>query len=245
MDPRIERRLRSEPPVSAVVPGSTPVPSFGDATAARVATLGINPSRLEFVDKTGTLLRGDAARFVSLAALGRARLADAPSNEVLQVWEGCRCYFQHRPYRRWFDRLEEQLRAVGASYYDGSAAHLDLAHWATNPVWGKLTVADREVLLDDGRSLLAWQLTQPHLRLVLINGRAVLDAFTRWSAQVPKVVAEFPGLRGTCAKIQRFQASTGVTVLAWSTNLQSSLGVTRMFRQTLARTLAALHKRAV
>jgi hypothetical protein len=88
---------------------------------------------------------------------------------------------QQRPYRRWFDRLEEQLQAVGASYYDGSAAHLDLAHWATDPIWKELIPHEREKLLEDGRSFLQWQLGRPHLRLVLLNGRAVLNHFEKWA----------------------------------------------------------------
>lgn len=50
----IEQRIRRPVPAdSCVVPGSTPVVAFGDARAATVATLGLNPSRKEFLDEIG------------------------------------------------------------------------------------------------------------------------------------------------------------------------------------------------
>ena len=214
--------------------------SFGDATRARVVTIGINPSRLEFLDDAGALLKGDAARFVSLLALKCGGLSEAPREHIARVYEGCCAYFGRHPYRRWFDQLEEPLQALGASYYRGSAAHLDLAHWATDPVWSKLAPADRRALIDDGREFLSWQLAQPQLELALVNGRTVLDAFARWSGLEWQVATEFPGLRGRAAKIYGCALANGLRVLGWSTNVQSSFGVTKKFRHDLGSTLAAL-----
>jgi hypothetical protein len=153
--PEIERRLRSSPPKGVpVVAGSTPVPSFGDAEQAVVVTLGINPSSVEFLGKAKQLLSGVSARFVTLPEVGVDQLIDAPSPIIERVYEGCRRYFKNRPYHGWFDALNGQLEVLGASYYDGSAAHIDLAHWATDPVWGKLRPAARTDLLDDGRDSL-------------------------------------------------------------------------------------------
>ena len=44
----------SRPRDCDVVYGSTPVVSFGDFTKAKVATIGINPSSLEFMDKSAS-----------------------------------------------------------------------------------------------------------------------------------------------------------------------------------------------
>lgn len=245
MQETIERRLRSAPPVGAVVRGSTPVVSFGDATRARVATIGINPSRLEFVDGTGALMEGNAARFISLLALGCDGLREAPQGHIERVYAGCCTYFERNPYRRWFDLLEEPLQSLGASYYQGSAAHLDLAQWATDPVWGKLPSADRLTLINDGRDFLRWQLAQPQLQLALVNGRTVLDAFARWSGLEWTVACEFPGLKGKVARVYGCVLPSGLRVLGWSTNLQSSFGVTKKFRQDLGATLARLQSEAV
>jgi hypothetical protein len=37
---------------------------------------------------------------------------------------------------KWFDQMEEfVLTNTGYSYFDGTACHLDLIQWATDPVW--------------------------------------------------------------------------------------------------------------
>ena len=57
-----------------------------------------------------------------------------PSRSWLtKVLDDCNGYFQRNPYRRWFDQFHPVLTACGASYYDGSACHLDLVQWATDP----------------------------------------------------------------------------------------------------------------
>jgi hypothetical protein len=188
---------------------------------------------------------GSAARFVSLEALGSHSLREAPQEHIARVYDGCSTYFQRNPYRRWFDLLEEPLQALGASYYQGSAAHLDLAQWATDPVWGKLPSADRLTLINDGRDFLRWQLAQPKLQLALVNGRTVLDAFARWSGLKWTVVCEFPGLKNKVARVYGCVLPNGLRVLGWSTNLQSSFGVTKKFRHDLGVTLARLQSKAV
>ena len=58
--------VRREPPIKDVVVNrSTPVVSFGDFRQVRVATLGINPSNLEFVDAKGKLLHGEESRLAT------------------------------------------------------------------------------------------------------------------------------------------------------------------------------------
>jgi hypothetical protein len=76
--------------------------------------------------------------------------------------------------------LDKVLRTgLGVSYYDGSACHLDLVQWATDPVWGKIpSSAAREALLEDGVPHLRAQLTRENVRLVLLNGRQVIDQVT-------------------------------------------------------------------
>jgi hypothetical protein len=244
LHPMIEERLRRATPVSCVVAGSTPVPSFGDAEQASVATVGINPSKVEFLDHAGDLMRGDASRFICLPDLECDSLASASLDQVERVYEGCRSYFHRHPYRRWFDRLEQLLAVLDASYYDGSAAHLDLAHWSTNPVWGALAASERNALVNDGRDFLGWQLSRPHLRLVLLNGRTVFHCFKRVTGIELEVAKTLEGPMKRTAKIYVGELRTGTRVLGWSTNLQSSYGVTDQFRRLLAGELRALHPAA-
>ena len=73
----IVKRLRSPVPNGCgVVPGSTQVIAFGECRA-RVATLGLNPSRKEFHASNGRALSGDDRRFETLRSLGVTKLEDA------------------------------------------------------------------------------------------------------------------------------------------------------------------------
>ncbi|MGO9062131.1 MAG: hypothetical protein ACLQU2_32920, partial [Candidatus Binataceae bacterium] len=165
----IEDRIRvTLPPDLCIVRGSTPVVSFGNAQCPTVATLGLNPSRLEFVDNKGILLESQERRLATYSSLGIADLSHAPQEAVLSVLEDCNTYFQRKPYRRWFNRLEPILNACGASYYDGSACHLDLVQWATDPPWGKLKPAVRKQLIADDAQFLASQLQNERLQLLLV-----------------------------------------------------------------------------
>jgi hypothetical protein len=102
MIPRfLEERIRQPAPSgSSVVPGSTPVIAFGDPTAARVATLGLNPSRVEFLSRGGVLLHADR-RLETVRSLGVTSMQHANPDAVQRVWDGCRGYFRRNPYRRW------------------------------------------------------------------------------------------------------------------------------------------------
>src|SRR5258708_7804842 len=91
--PYIEDRIRRPwPPGLCVVRGSTPVVAFGDCRSARAATLGLNPSRVEFLDKKGVLLKGQERRLATHESLGRSNLSRAPRAAVIQVLEECNRY---------------------------------------------------------------------------------------------------------------------------------------------------------
>lgn len=214
------------------MPGSTPVVSFGNSLTATVATLGLNPSRREFLDERGNELVGDARRLATHVSLGVSDLSLAPSETIATVLDDCNNYFQRNPYRGWFDHFAPILEACGASFYDGTACHLDLIQWATDPTWARLKPASARRLLDEESEFLAEQLRREHLRLLLVNGRGVirhlrpmLDEF-RWEEPIIGLAAG-----NTQVGIGRI---AHVRVLAWSTNLQSSHGVKRELRHELA-----------
>src|SRR5437016_5246614 len=114
----VARLRRSVPPGGYIVRGSTPVLSFGDASQAIVATLGLNPSCREFLDPAGRELIGRSRRFETLTSLGVPELVTAPDAALRRVVQGCNTYFTVNPYRRWFNQLEPVLQSVSASYYD-------------------------------------------------------------------------------------------------------------------------------
>jgi hypothetical protein len=120
----------------ALVRPSIPVLFFGDderyaASALKVVTVGLNPSRLEFPN-ADPFLRFPAARHIDpqLPALD-AHLA------------ALRAYFRERPYNTWFrPAFEPILNGLATSYYPGTAntaLHTDICSpLATDPTWSRL-----------------------------------------------------------------------------------------------------------
>ena len=72
-----------------VVPYSTPVVSFGNPETSTVATLGINPSSGEFLDKGKNLLTAEMKRLVDTETLGLSREIEslnAEHAEEVIIW---------------------------------------------------------------------------------------------------------------------------------------------------------------
>lgn len=194
--------------------------------------MGLNPSRIEF-QRNGAELDGRERRFETLRSLGVSRLDDAPEEVVRRVWERCNRYFHGNPYRRWFDRLEEVLAAVGASYYGDSACHLDLSQWATDPTWNSLPGEARARLVAEDAEFLKTQLAAEPIRVLLLNGRGVLRAFQRVLGGQLEEAGEAVSDRLVTTRI--YTGTYGaLAVVGWSTNLQSSVGVTNRLRSAIA-----------
>ena len=78
----IAKRVRQGYLTDKVVPKSTPVLAFGPFRSARVATLGINPSKNEFLDNSGLELVSQRRRFETLTSLGADDLGDLTDEQV-------------------------------------------------------------------------------------------------------------------------------------------------------------------
>jgi hypothetical protein len=218
----IEARIRQHPPEGIpIVYGSTPVIAFGDVRKSLVATLGWNPSKLEFLGNDGRELVGNERRLETLASIHEPDLARASDESVRRVFRACNTYFKRRPYR-WFSSLEKVLKHVGASYYDGSACHLDLVQWATDPVWGKLSRTHQSQLLKADLPFLNQQLSQENIRVLLLNGRGIVSAY-RELLHGTLLESSIPGH----SRLSLFTGhdSRGFMVIGWNINLQSSFGV--------------------
>lgn len=232
-------RLRRPSSTAHVVPGSTPVLSFGNASEAVVATLGLNPSRQEFLDRNGCELSGPARRFETLASLGVPSLDLASEATLHRVVDACNGYFQANPYCRWFDQLEPVLQSVGASYYKDTACHketachLDLVQWATDPVWRKIPRAVRDQMLFEDADFLRHQLTTGSFRLLLINGSGVVRQFERVMNISLRPAGSVHG-SSIASRMYVGRLPFGTRVVAWSVNIQSSHGVCNTLRSAIA-----------
>ena len=179
--PELADRIRRPiPPDCSVVPGSLPVVAQGDPITARVATLSVNPSKLELTTPKGTWLAPEYRRVESLRSLQVEDAATLTDQQVDATVARCHDYFTSNPNRPAFAALEQLLTAVGAgSYYDGTACHLHLVQWATNPIWSGLTPAVREQLVAADTEFLRWQLSAAAVQRVLVNGANTWDWLVR------------------------------------------------------------------
>ncbi len=237
----IERRIRQPVPRnSQIVAGSSPVVAFGDARRAEVATLGLNPSKLEFLDQSGAELRAADRRLATYTSLGTSDLGNASLSVIAQVLSDCASYFQRNPYRRWFDQLEPILQRFNASYYDGSACHLDIVQWATDPTWSGLPKETRNGLMETDVRFLLEQLKNENIRLLLLNGAGVINEFqTRTNIDLIEV-DRVNDLGRNKTKLSTGTMLGRIKIVGWSTNIQSSFGVTRELRREIARRVASL-----
>ena len=119
------------------------------------------------------------------------------------------------------------------------ACHLDLVQWATNPTWNHLSSDARRALLATDQEFFLDQLRRESIQLLLLNGSGVIRQVQ--DTLVPLLQQET--VRVSVRSVTtRFSAGAieGVPVVAWSTNLQSSFGVTNKLRAKIAEHVAML-----
>lgn len=239
----IEKRIRRPIPAeSNVVAGSTPVVAFGNARSTAVATLGLNPSRREFLDNRGEELIESKRRLATHKSLGSSELSNASDGQVKQVLLDCDSYFQRNPYWNWFQDLEDILRRCGASYKDGSACHLDLVQWATDPTWSKLKPNKlKHQLIDADAGFLRKQLINENIELLLVNGNGVIEQVRRKFGASIEQVDYIDGLWHYPVRFYVGQIFGQVRVISWSLNLQSSHGVTNELKLAVAARVADIN----
>lgn len=222
------RRIQQPVPTNTpIVPISLPVTSFGNPNTARVATVGINPSSGEFCSPNKKPLPLEKKRFVDREVLGLAPTDIPTPEQALRVLEGNHNYFKTGNAYKWFDAMQEwALNPLGVSYGDGSAVHLDIVQWATDPVWDKIEhpynkldilVNDREFIYDIMRN--------GEFDLVVLNGATVLNHM----AELKLFYAEY-SVKETFTKDNGKQTSVtfvigkvnGAPAVGWSANIPSS-----------------------
>ncbi len=175
-----DRIRRPIPPDCSVVPRSLPVVAQGNPYIARVATLTVNPSKLEFTTPKGTWLEPAYRRVNSLRALEAEAAAGLTDEQVAATIDRSYRYFRVNPHRPRFAALQELLTGIGAgSYDDDTACHLHLVQWATNPAWSGLTPAVRTQLIAADADFLRWQLGTAAVQRVLVNGSAAVEWVVR------------------------------------------------------------------
>jgi len=171
---KLHDRLRW-PAVPSTVPGSLPVLFFGDLPRARVATIGLNPSRQEYLSRASVELDGSLRRFETLGSLGATDRASLTPMQAAAAIETMGGYFApSKPVYSWFAPLARVVDGFGASFTDGSAAHLDLVQEATDPVWSKLGRSAAADVLARDLQFLRWQIEAFGLGTLICTSATVL-----------------------------------------------------------------------
>lgn len=222
----IDMVRREAPKDCGVIGGSTAVVSFGNFREARVATLGINPSKREFLTKDGEWLPEHERRLATCELIAAESCEDITLEQAIQIVSESDNYFSKNPYE-WFRYLEKFLNhAFNTSYYDGSACHLDLSQWATDPVWGELSKQQQQILLDDGVHHLRSQLAQKNITHVIVNGAQVWNEIKRSGLAKfeDKGKTTFSKNKTSCTL--RVGHGEGTTFIGWTANIPSSPGST-------------------
>lgn len=251
---------KGDPIALGAIPWASPVVSFGDPTTSTVATLGLNPSNLEFVDNSGNQLVAPHNRFESLDTLKVRDWSDIAALGVQRVWDACQGYFFRNPYDQWFRRLDKLLVGTGASYYNyigSSACHLDLVPFATAEKWSSLGTAQRAALVEMGVPSLVQAIRASNIRILVLNGSTVVKEFSRllepnaldcsemptWALQSGRV-AGFAHM-GRVSRVAGASLGRDITVLGYNHNIQSSFGVTREAVSHMSRWISSASREAL
>lgn len=230
------------PAALGAIPWASPVLAFGRVREAVVASLGLNPSNLEFVGADGKPLRSPENRFETLKTLGLRSWSNATGRDAARIASACESYFMRRPYDGWFKRLNKILSGTGASYYDefSPACHLDLVPFATTLKWSALDGTNRGRLLRLGTPTLVTLLQTTRIRVLVLNGASVVRAFEELTGQdlASKERKDWALRRsgssgvsglaysGMVSTLAGMSLDREVLVLGFNHNIQSSYGVT-------------------
>ncbi len=241
-----------------VIRWGSPIPSFGDLTNSKIATVGLNPSNNEFLGKDGEELTGSERRFHTLESLRLKQWSDIRHHDVARLLDTYTFYFQRNPYDTWFSQLEFILSNTGTTFYgnNSSACHLDLVPFATRCKWTSLSTSQKALLLDQSGTFLAQCINASKLQLLILNGKSVVDTVkvlfgvdfhtsTKNDWILPRrgghgvkgysYVGDIDSMFGK-------SLSRKIRIIGFNHNLQSSFGVTNSVRASI-RNWVAKHAR--
>ncbi|EJP17943.1 MULTISPECIES: hypothetical protein [Leptospira] len=232
-----------------VLPWGSPIPVFGDVSNSRVATLGLNPSNREFMDADGKELEGEKRRFHTLKSLNISSWSRVKQKHLDLIDHSYRNYFNKNPYDSWFRILDKIISGTKASFYNKSnkACHLDLVPYATSCKWAELSGKQQTRLFQKAGDTLAFMLRESSIRVIVLNGKTVVDAFQKISNQAleKELIPEWtlprrsgigvPGFsyKGIINQINGQKLRENIYILGFNHNLQSSFGVTNVVKNSI------------
>lgn len=226
-----------------VIPWSSPVLSFGDVSSAKIATIGLNPSNREFVDRNGKELDGVHRRFHTLNSLGIRSWSEATEEHISVMLDCCYDYFTRNPYDGWFKKLDHLISGTLISYYfpSNQACHLDLIPYATSRKWTELTISQKFTLLENSVDTLGLLLKNSSIKLLVLNGQTVVENLEKISNVIfektlmpnwalPRKSGDWISgyaYKGVIKSLGGVKLKNDINVFGFNHNIQSSFGVTK------------------
>ncbi len=234
-----------------VIAWSSPVPFFGNLLKSKVATVGVNPSNLEFVNGKGEELTGDNRRLETLNSLNIPDWKAAKASHYKKISQTALHYFELNPYSNWFKPLEAMLLDANSSFYGNRehyACHVDLVPFATKEKWASLhSKTQREMLEECGFSL-AKIFESSELVCLVLNGTTVTKTLVdlcdvkltktykpAWNLK-RKSGKDVRGysFEGKITHVQGRKLANSIDVLGFNHNLQSSYGVSAAVKSNIS-----------
>lgn len=245
----VERMKDSDLSELDIITWGSPVPSFGNLSNSKIATLGLNPSNKEFLDNDGSELSGLERRFHTLNSLGITGWGEATVAHYQSILQLCNDYFSRNPYDAWFKRLDYLISGTALSYYfpANGACHLDLIPFATSTKWGELSNWQKATLLSRYSDLLGTLLKNSKIKVLILNGKSVIDNFLKISNadikiermhdwDLPRKDSEgVPGYsyQGIVNNIGGVTLDDELYIFGFNHNIQSSYGVTTSVQSSI------------
>lgn len=247
---RLIKKMASNPlKKTSIIESGCPIVSFGDISISRVATVGLNPSNLEFFDNFGIELDGIQRRFHTLHSLQLSTWNEINEAHVSLIAQRCKEYFSRNPYDQWFKKLDYLISGANYSYYfpSNNACHLDLVPFATFDKWGTLTKTEQNFLITEYSDTLGKILSLSPIEFLILNGNAVVESFSKISnVELKKKEMEewsLPRIKssgvigisyiGHVTNIGGIDLNKKVTVFGYNHNIQSSFGVTKKVQSSI------------
>jgi hypothetical protein len=171
----IERIKKKIEPDMCVVPQTTPVIYFGNYDMAKACTISLNPSNLEFVDKSNKLLDDtNSERLCSRKKMNKIDSDELSYDDAETVLKHCTDYFKSKPYKSWFDPFNYFIKCYGDySYYEDTCVHLDLVQWATYKKWNEIPISIKQKHLANDLPVLKY-LLKKDFEVMFLNGKTVV-----------------------------------------------------------------------
>lgn len=171
---------------------TTPVLWFGDATRSSWVTIATNPSRSQFLDRTGALRFDEhGPLFIRPQSMTWSEyLQEETLTESIRRFN--RYFKQPNVYRTWFGRpgggkLEGFLNGFGASFYEDTSdpvIHLDFFPFPTQHYMGAIK---KRGLLEDssfGQTFLLRLLELFSLKGIILLGKEHVERFTKLEPEI-------------------------------------------------------------